>query len=172
MAISITVPWEFPFILLSIVVICLECVVIGFAVVVPARNKHFNAKFMEQFKEEHKKSFPDTEPAVGGFPDAGDGRYSEKLDYKSWIEFNNSMRVHQNFVELLPVIVTFLLLGGLVLPKIAMWIGFLFAVARIVYTVMYVKFGSNSRVIGAVAGSLPLYLLGIASLVKLGIASF
>ena len=82
------------------------------------------------------------------------------------------MRVHQNFVELLPVIVTFLLLGGLVLPKLAMWIGFLHAFARIVYTIMYVKYGSNSRVLGAVAGSLPLYLLGIATLVKLGQASF
>ena len=53
MAISIIVPWEYPFVLASIVLICLECVVIGFAVVVPARMKHFNAKFMEQFKVEH-----------------------------------------------------------------------------------------------------------------------
>ena len=152
--------------------ICLECVVIGFVVVVPARMKHFNAQFMEQFKEEHKKSFPDSEPAVGGFPDAGDGRYSDKLDYKSWVEFNNAQRVHQNFVELLPVIVTFLLLGGLVLPKITMWIGFLHAFARIIYTFSYVKYGSNSRVLGAVAGSLPLYILGLTTLVKLGLASF
>ena len=127
---------------------------------------------MEQFKEEHKKSFPDSEPAVGGFPDAGDGRYSDKLDYKSWVEFNNAQRVHQNFVELLPVIVTFLLLGGLVLPKITMWIGFLHAFARIIYTFCYVKYGSNSRVLGAVAGSLPLYILGLTTLVKLGLASF
>ena len=82
------------------------------------------------------------------------------------------MRVHQNFVELLPVIVTFLLLGGLVLPKIAMWIGFLNGTARVVYTVMYVKFGSNYRALGAIAGSLPLYILGVATLVKLGQASF
>ena len=61
----------------------------------------------------------------------------------------------------------FLTIGGLVLPKAAMWIGFIIAIARIVYTVMYVKFGANSRIIGAVAGSLPLYGLAIANLVQL-----
>ena len=159
-------------VLLAGLILCLECWVIGMVVVLPARMKTYTKEFMAQFTEEHKKYFPDGEPAVGGWPDAGDGRYSDKLEYKQWIQFNNSMRVHQNFVELLPVIVTFLLLGGLVLPKIAMWIGFIHAAARIVYTTMYVKYGSNYRALGAIAGSLPIYLLGIATLVKLGLASF
>ena len=103
---------------------------------------------MEQFNEEHVKAFPNSLPPVGGFPDIGDGRYSAKLDYKSWIDFNNSMRVHQNFVEMLPLAVTFLLLGGITLPKAAMYIGFINVFARLVYTVMYVKWGSNSRIIG------------------------
>ena len=140
--------------------------------VVPTRFKLFNKDFMAQFKEEHQKHFPDSEPAIGGFPDAGEGRYSEKLDYKSWIEFNNSMRVHQNFVELLPVIVTFLFVGAFVLPKLAMWIGILNAVARIIYSVMYVKFGSNSRALGAIAGSLPLYVLGLATFGTLAWSTF
>jgi len=29
----------------------------------------------------------------------GSGRYSEKLEYKEWFEFNNAQRVHVNFVE-------------------------------------------------------------------------
>ena len=70
------------------------------------------------------------------------------------------------------MIVTFLLLGGLVYPKIAMWIGFIHVVARFIYTFSYVKYGANSRVVGAVAGGLPLYILGIATLVKLGRTSF
>ena len=90
----IVVPWEFPLVMLAIVILCLVCVIMGYAVVIPARIKHFNAKFMEQFTEEHQKAFPNTKPAPGGFPDAGDGRYSQKLEYKSWVEFNNAMRVH------------------------------------------------------------------------------
>ena len=63
------------------------------------------------------------------------------------------------------MILTYLTLGGLVLPHFAMWIGFLNAAARIVYTVGYVFYGSNNRIIGAIAGSLPLYLLGLATFV-------
>ena len=83
--VSIVVPWEFPLVLLSIVIVCLECVVIGYVVVIPARIKHFNKAFMQQFSEEHKKAFPNSEPAAGGFPDVGDGRYAAKLDYMSWV---------------------------------------------------------------------------------------
>lgn len=172
MAISIVVPKEFPYIVLSLVIICFECIVISFVVVGSARYKHFNKKFMEQFSIEHKKHFPESEPSVGGWPDQGDGRYSEKLDYKSWVEFNNSMRVHQNFVELLPVIAMFLTLGTFVLPTLTMWVGIINAVSRVIYTVMYVKLGSNSRALGAIAGSLPLYVLGVASFVSLAWTTF
>ncbi len=127
---------------------------------------------MSQFTEEHKKFFPDSEPSVGGWPDAGEGRYSDKLSYKDWVNFNQRMRVHQNFVEMLPLILTFLVLGGLVLPKVAMYIGFINAAARIVYTISYVQCGANSRVVGAIAGSLPLYGLGIATLIRLLIYAF
>ena len=65
------------------------------------------------------------------------------------------------------MVLTFLVIGGLVLPKAAMYIGFINAAARIVYTIMYVSCGANARVIGAVSGSLPLYLLGLATFVKL-----
>lgn len=166
-AVTITLPKEFPLVLLAGAIICFECFAIGMAVVLPARMKTFTKEFMAQFTEEHKKAFPEGEPAVGGWPDAGDGRYSDKLPYKQWVEFNNAMRVHQNFVEMLPLILTFLVLGGLVLPKAAMYIGFINAAARIVYTIMYTKYGANSRALGAIAGSLPLYGLGIATLIQL-----
>lgn len=162
---TVTLPKEFPLVLLAGTILCIECFVISLVVVVPARMRTFTKEFMNQFNEEHKKFFPDSEPSVGGWPDAGDGRYSDKLPYKQWVEFNNAQRVHQNFVEQLPMVLTFLVLGGLVLPKAAMYIGFINAAARIVYTIMYANYGSNYRVIGAVSGSLPLYGLGIATLV-------
>ena len=77
------------------------------------------------------------------------------------------MRVHQNFVEMLPLAVIFLLLGGITLPKGAMYIGFINAAARLVYTIMYVKWGANSRTLGAIAGSTPLYCIGIGAFIEL-----
>ena len=87
---TITLPKEFPMVLLACTFLCLECWVIGFVVCVPARFKTFNKEFMDTFEDTYKGE----RPAVGGWPDAGDGRYSNKLDYKSWVEFNNRMRVH------------------------------------------------------------------------------
>ena len=75
------------------------------------------------------------------------------------------MRVHQNFIEMLPIMLTTLCIGGLFLPKISMWVGFIMAGARIIYGVMYKAYGSDARVIGAVSGSLPMYLLAIATFV-------
>ena len=93
------------------------------------------------------------------------------MPYADWVNFNNAMRVHMNFVEMLPVVLTILCVSGLFLPKITMWVGFINAGARIIYTVMYVKRGGDSRVIGAVAGSLPLYTLGITAFVFACIAA-
>ena len=56
-----------------------------------------------------------------GHPDAGDGRYSDKLPYKQWVEFNNAVRVHMNFVEMLPVIVVTFIFGGIFLPRVTMY---------------------------------------------------
>ena len=92
---------------------------------------------------------------VGGFPDSGDGRYSQKLEYKDWVKFNNAMRSHMNFVELLPMILTYLLIGGLFLPLIAMICGYVFIAGRIIFAVMYNVKGSNARKLGAILGSLP-----------------
>ena len=164
---EIIVPKEYPYVLLSIAMLCFTCFIVQFAAVIPARLRTFNAKFMEQFQSEHEKAFPGTKVDKMGFPDVGDGRYSEKLEYKAWVEFSNAMRVSQNFVEWLPLAVVFLGLGGLVVPKVAMYTGFINVAARIVYCVMYLKFGSNKRYLGAVGGSAPLYGVGIAAFVQL-----
>ena len=80
-AYTVVLPKEYPLILLACVILCIECFLIGMCVVPPKRFKYFTKEFMEQFKEEHEQAFPGTEPAVGGFPDAGEGRYAAKLPY-------------------------------------------------------------------------------------------
>ena len=110
----------YPLVLLSAFLLCFECWLIGFIVVVPARTRTFTKEFMAQFED----------TSVGGWPDNGEGRYSEKLPYRKWFDFNNAMRVHQNFVEQLPISLIFLSVGGLVLPRAAWIIGFLNVIAR------------------------------------------
>ena len=77
------------------------------------------------------------------------------------------MRVHQNFVEMLPLILTTLVLGGLFVPVVTMWVAIVNTAARIIYSYMYMTKGPNSRILGAVAGSLPLYVVLIWSIVKI-----
>ena len=77
------------------------------------------------------------------------------------------MRTHQNFVESLPAILIFLLAGGLVFPKATMYIGFANVIARPVYGIGYSKFGPAARMLGAVAGGLPLYCLGLVTFVRI-----
>ncbi len=48
-----------------------------------------------------------------------------------------------------------------------MYIGFVNCIARPLYIIMYKKKGPNARLLGAIAGGLPLYFLGLASLGKL-----
>ena len=120
---------------------------------------------------EHEEAFPGTEPAVGGAPDAGEGRYSDKLPYKQWIDFNNAMRTHINFVEMLPVILVTLVIGGLLLPRVTMWVAILHLVSRLIYTVSYVQKGANARIWGVITG-LPIYAVLFWSFAKVAILAF
>ncbi len=55
-------------------------------------------------------------------------------------------------------------------PQSSVAVGFLYVVARLIYTVCYIKWGSDAREIGAVSGTLPAVMLGLASFVSLFIA--
>lgn len=47
-----------------------------------ARRKYFNSDYMKKyFESEHKEAFGEELP-MGGFPDCGNGKYSEKWSYK------------------------------------------------------------------------------------------
>lgn len=54
------------------------------------RGKHFKPEYLEAFEADHKEAFPekDIKKALG-FPDTGNGRYSDKLTYAEWFNFNN-----------------------------------------------------------------------------------
>ena len=81
----------------------------------------------------------------GGFPDCGEGRYSEKLGYAEWIRYSNFFRAHNNFVEQLPVFIAVLGLAGLFQPDFAVTVGWVTCALRITYTWTYVKNWHHSK---------------------------
>eukprot|EP01138_Halocafeteria_seosinensis_P001578 gb/GECG01001617.1/.p1 GENE.gb/GECG01001617.1/~~gb/GECG01001617.1/.p1 ORF type:complete len:227 (+),score=19.33 gb/GECG01001617.1/:1-681(+) len=115
--------------------------------VAKARAKTFgsdefkNRNLVKSLTDEHKKATGDNELPKGGYPDLGNGRYSEALTYPEWYELNNNQRIHQNYLEHLPSIQTFLLLGGLHYPKTAASAGGIFMLGRLLYAHGYRKYG-------------------------------
>ena len=158
-------PDLYPWILLCSTLLSLECFLVGFIASLSARLKHFTGGkegFMKQFKYEHQAAFgPKASLAQGGFPDTGNGLYADKLPYKAWFEFNNCMRVHHNFVESLPFILTTILVCGLYTPEATLAIAALNVLTRIVYVVMYMRCGPDKRLPGFVIGQWSLYALSL-----------
>lgn len=81
----------------------------------------------------------------------GCGRYSQKLSYQEWYNFNNAQRVHYNFIEYAPSIFVFLFVAGLYFPVSAAAIGLAIIIFRAIYAIGYSSGGPGSRVLGAVA---------------------
>ena len=70
---------------------------------------------------------------VGGYPDNGNGLHSDQLTYKDWCEFNLAQRSASNFLENLPICVTFVLVGGLVFPGTTTLFGLAIVGLRFLY---------------------------------------
>ena len=151
---------DFGYVLLVVSAIAFEVIITGFAVVSKSRSKFFNREFLEKnFGEEHKKA---TGKAIGrgGYPDMGTGRYSQKLSYADWLEFNQAQRVHYNFVEQVTSIIVFLIIGGLRYPLLATGFGVLYFVARIFFTFYVSRKGASHPLRMAGAGLCDVALLG------------
>ena len=106
---------------------------------------------MSKFIDKHKLAFENQSSlTLGGFSDAGNGFYSEKLPYHAWYDINNAMRVHLNFVKSLPSFISILMICGLIYPLVTVIIGAINYVTRVLYVVMYLTGGSNQRIFGPV----------------------
>ena len=91
----------------------------------------------------------------------GTGLYSSKLSYENWYNFNNAVRAHQNFLEFLPMMISFLLIAGIYFPIPAASLGLVLMIARIIYAVGYTGWGP--------AGRLPGFFITLFSVIALGI---
>ena len=92
---ALTVPAEYPYVILSCVVLSIQCLVFSCATI-KARSRTFTSQFLsEQCEDEHALAISEVggsrlphEIPTGGFPDSGDGRYSARLSYKARHQFN------------------------------------------------------------------------------------
>ena len=93
---TISIPDEYPQIVLAAIIICIEVHLISMIFVPISRTYNFNNKFLKSnFGEIHKNSGVKSRIEYSlGLPDNGNGFYGQKLDYPSWVNLNNMMRVH------------------------------------------------------------------------------
>ena len=69
----------------------------------------------------------------GGYPDCGNGVYSEKLTYEHWHLFNRAQRGHLNFLESVTIVRFLVLVTGLEMPWVAIALGSIYAAFRPLY---------------------------------------
>ncbi len=157
----------FPYVLIMMSLISLQCFFTPAFFVGPVRKRVFSANFMSQFMDEHREAHAHlTEPVlepVNGYPDMGNGRFSEKLTYKEWYEFNNAQRVHMNFVEQLPMVLIIILVASFTKPLAALILSIAYFLLRLIYAIGYAIKGPNFRALGAIPNLLvKLTLFGLA----------
>lgn len=109
------------------------------------------------FYQEHNLYVKDDISHSSGYPDMGNGRYSDKLSYPDWLLFNKAQRVHLNYLENLPSILISLILAGTYSPQFAAINGFIYVFGRLLYSIFYMtrKAAKNPlRLVGAVIGDI------------------
>ena len=84
----------------------------------------------------------------------GCGKYSQKLSYKDWYEFNSAQRAHYNFVEWIASTLLLILVAGVYFPIPAAALGLAIFIARLIYSIGYVTGGPRGRSIGATINDL------------------
>jgi glutathione S-transferase len=113
--------------------------------------------------EEHKKVTGQSTINNYGYPDMGNGRYSEFLDYEQWLKFNNAQRAHYNMVESSGPALAMMLSVGLLQPKYAAILGAIYGTGRLLYGFGYAKSGADGRALGAAISGLAYFgLIGLA----------
>ena len=104
---------------------------------------------------------------MGGWPDSGEGRYTDKIEFSEQFKLSKAIRVHKNFVEGLPATLIFLTVGGYILPLFACIVGFINVVTKLIFTLGYLKYRPTKQVLAInLGGMMPIYLLAVASVIQ------
>ena len=85
---------DFRWIVLEVLIQTIIYLVINFAGGI-GRGKYFTKELMSQFQSE----FGVDEPPAGGAPDCGTGRFSSKLRFKDWLDYNTTQYLAGNCLQ-------------------------------------------------------------------------
>ena len=77
----------------------------------------------------------------GGYPDMGDGLYSQKLSYADWFTFKKAQRGHLNMLESVTIVCFLILVSGLSMPFTSVVLGSIYGVFRPLYFMENRAFG-------------------------------
>lgn len=121
---------------------------VSIAIVSRKRSKFFPKSFMEEnFGEQHFGLFAN-HLGAGGFPDNGNGIYSDKLPYSQWFELNCAQRCQYQAIEQLIIFAPLSILVTANSNMLAAILNVVWVVGRVLYTIGYMKH-PNKRAIGA-----------------------
>lgn len=84
----------------------------------------------------------------------GSGRYSQKLTYKQWYEFNSAQRAHYNFLEWIASTLIMILIAGVYFPIASAALGLAVFLGRFIYAMGYLFGGPRGRFIGVLINDL------------------
>jgi len=141
--IGLPITREYGFVILSAAAIALQIPLQGISVGI-IRGKLFDKAFFRTHFNMTDDEIPDQ-----GYPDTGNGKYSDKLTLGQWQEFNNYQRAHLNYVEVGATTIALTLLSGIFYPRAATLLAVTAIAAREVYAIGYRKSGPKGRTYGA-----------------------
>ena len=85
----------------------------------------------------------------GGYPDHGSGRYTIQAGYPAWMKFMKHQRVHYNFLETIMAMLCNICFAGIAYPRTAAIWGAIYFVARVAFTIGYLK-SPRARMFGGI----------------------
>ena len=107
-----------------------------------------------------------------GYPDAGNGFYSEQIDYSSWFWLNNGQRVQQHFLENLTFIAVTTFVSALAFPYLTFVTQLIYGVSRLIFSMGYYNKGPSGRIIGLVMLESVNVFMVILALIAIPTAAF
>jgi hypothetical protein len=148
---SVEVLQDYSYVMWSAVLMVFHLFLVGQDVRLTRMPLFTKSWMVEHFGAENEKANnPEFMEMSFGYPDTGNGRFSDKLSYKDWFKFNNAQRVHLNYFEFMAITLVALFMAGIFQPLWAASIGIMGIFGRELYGIAYGRMNNpNGRLIGA-----------------------